>query len=102
MVALRGRAAEAENRAPMPFDAWLRELVATLRTKLPEVRATRRGGTATLRYGELAVTIEHDGATFVVRCSGMGLLMISQHDAVTAHNVAVTLAGHFDARLSKG
>lgn len=86
----------------MPFDAWLRELVAALRIKLPDVRATRRGHMATLRHGEQAATIKQDGATFVVRTPGMALLMIDQHDAFTARNVALSLAGYFDPRLSQG
>ena len=86
----------------MPFEAWVREVVAVLRERLPEVRAARRGGTATLTYGEGTATIEHRGPTFMVRCPGMALLTIDQHDAFTARNVALSLAGYFDARLSTG
>lgn len=80
----------------------MREVVAVLRERLPEVTATRRGRTATLRYGEQAATIEHDRATFVVRCPGMALLMIDQHNTFTARNVALSLAAHFDPWLSRG
>ena len=91
----------------MPFDQWVDVLVTALRELLPEIRASRRGRDVILRYGtsERVVTITDDRGTYWIKTDDvnpMAMLCDSErHDEHTARTFARTIAGGYDAKLSR-
>lgn len=94
----------------MTFRDWATMVRDRIRAQLPGVVATARGRDTTVvfRYAGRAATLTSDGAVTWVAFtnesgsgSTMASLSVRQTDANTARNVAKTIAGFFDAELSR-
>jgi hypothetical protein len=80
-----------------------------IRAQLPGVVTTIRGGdTVVFRYAKRTTTLTHEGTAMWVAFTNesvsgatMAWLSVGRADAFTAGNVAKTIAGFFDAGLSR-
>jgi hypothetical protein len=95
----------------LSFRSWTDLIVQGLRRRLPEVAAATRGQrTIVLRYGGRTATITEQGPTRWIHsaddaapgATAMATLYDEERcDAYTADVFAKSLAGFFDARLSR-
>jgi hypothetical protein len=87
----------------LDFDAWCRVLTAELRRYLPDVIATTNGrDRVTWRLGDKIVAASCDRGVYSIRTDPRwgGFHDSERHDEFTAHNLAKSVAGHFDAKHS--
>jgi hypothetical protein len=93
----------------MSFPEWSAAIVAGVRSRIPEIRATRKGHRhVIIRHGELEAHLEDDGSAFTVRfLAGDGLPSMSglvdrdRRDGHTTSTLAHSVAGFFDARFTR-
>ena len=91
----------------MDFPTWAQLLVQRVRARLPDVTAVRRGQSVVLRYRDREARIACDRdcyrATFK-QDDGIPTLpgiWFERLDDAGATRMAKTIAGHFDAALSR-
>jgi hypothetical protein len=93
----------------MTFPEWAEAIVAGVRSRIPEIRATRKGHRhVIIRHGEqLEAHLEDDGSAFVITFHAGGAKTMSslvdrdRRDAYTVRNLAHSVAGFFDARFTR-
>jgi hypothetical protein len=94
----------------MTFPEWSAAIVAGVRSRIPEIRATRKGHRhVIIRHGEqLEAHLEDDGGAFCIRFrAGDSTVTMSslvdrdRRDAFTVGNLSQSVAGFFDARFTR-
>ena len=92
----------------MTFDVWARAIVDGVRTRLPDVRAVRKGPRLVIiRHADREAQLVDDGGAFCISFRAgdcaitmSGLVDRDRRDAFTARNLAHSVLGFFDARFT--
>jgi hypothetical protein len=94
----------------MTFDAWSRAIVAGVRARLPNARASRkRPRLVVIRHGDREAHLKQDGAAWsfwITFPAGemkttMASLVDERRDDFTVKNLSQSVAGYFDARFTR-
>ena len=92
----------------MSFPEWAAAIVAGVRSRLPEIRATRKGHRhVILRHGDgREAHLRDDGSFWITFTSAtvattMASMFDDRRDAFTVRNLAQSVAGYFDARFTR-
>lgn len=93
----------------MAFPEWARAIVAGVRSRIPEIRATRKGAQLViLRLGDREARLVDDRDAFCISFragdslpSMSGLVDRDRRDAHTTSTMAHSIAGFFDAKFTR-
>jgi hypothetical protein len=94
----------------MTFDAWSRAIVDGVRAYLPDARAVRKGPRlVVIRLGDREAQLRQDGPAWsfwITFPAGkmkttMASLVDDRRDTFTVKNLALSVAGFFDARFTR-
>jgi hypothetical protein len=95
-------------RKAMTFPEWSAAIVAGVRARLPDARASRKGPRLVIiRHGDREAHLVDDGGAFVISFRAgntkttMSSLVDRDRDAFTVQNLAHSVAGFFDARFTR-
>jgi hypothetical protein len=92
----------------MAFPEWSKAIVDGVRSRIPEIRATRKGHRhVIIRHGASEAHLEDDGSAFCIRFRAgdsattmSGLVDRDRRDAHTTSTLAHSVSGFFDARFT--
>jgi hypothetical protein len=91
----------------MTFPAWSEAIVAGVRARLPDVRASHKGPRLVIiRHGDREARLMDNGGFWISFAGGettvpMSSLVDDRRDAFTVKNLSQSVAGYFDARFTR-
>jgi hypothetical protein len=91
----------------MMFPEWSAAIVAGVRARLPDARASRKGPRLVIiRHGELEARLMDDGGFWISFAGSettvpMSSLVDDRRDAFTVRNLSQSVSGFFDARFTR-